>query len=595
MRHSPKRELNFLNVTLLAALLALPGGRAVAQVFKVQGGTSTLLNAEGGSVEFKAPNYDGNVGMGFFDGHFEYGAEARRLFNDYTLLAGDDMVPFNLPTDIFDGSHYFSARGVGATRKDSEGSFYAFAGMTSTWLGTGFFNAATSDDPVGIFFYERKLTERLRFFSRDIVSNRQTALQGLEWKQNKWLTASLAGGIGSNQKYFASAIDGETQKFAFKASYVVMGDMFRRVTVASPLSSEVNKGNVQMLYTPNQFVSITTGHENILEPLTLGGPMQQASVNQLSVDLHIERFYFGTGLFASTAAGRSTRGTNFYVGRRVGQRFEFNANYFRSAPQGTPATATTTTSLPTAPTPTTLTTSASSLPGAPEVIVSGTVRERVSSRFSLLQLISRTGGQTTVSFGGDFTSNRLMLRVDYENVYLPFRPAQPFEQALALNAALRVTGPWQITAASNVAPDGHLRYAFGMSTYLYRINGMMTNASADSFSIAKYLVQGVVKDDQDNPVEGAALYVGKQLAYTDSSGRFIVRFSKRGPFLLRVAPGEFINNGVYEVVSAPAQVRADSEDNAHDAHVVVRRVPPGQAKPATEQGVEGQPSGWHLV
>ncbi len=591
MRHSPQRGRSFVNATSvirrsisrrslirrslvrtslirtsLAALLAvLPGKNAMAQVFKVQGGTSTLLNAEGGSVEFKAPNYDGTVGLGFFDGHFEYGAEVRRQFHDYTLLAGDDMVPFNLPTDIFDGSHYFSARGIGAARRDSNGSFYAFAGMTSTWLGTGFFNAATSDDPVGIFFYERKLTERLRFFSRDIVSNRQTSLQGLEWKQNKWLTASLAGGIGSNQKYLASAVDAETQKFALKASYVLMGDMFRRITVASPMSSEVDKGNVQMICTPSPFVSITTGHQNILEPLTLGGPMQQASVNQLSVDLHVERFYFGTGLFTSTSAGGSAQGENFYVGRRIGQRFEVNANYFRSAPRAAPATTP-------SPTPPTL---AASIPTSPaDVIVSGTVRERFTSRFSLLQLISRTVGRTTVSFGGDFTSNRLMVRADYENVYLPFRPARPFEQALALNASLRVAGPWQITAASNVAPDGHLRYAFGMSTYLYRMNGMIANSSADSFSIAKYLVQGVVEDDKGVPVEGAALNIGKQIAYTDSSGHFMVRFSKHGPFALRVVPEEFINNGVYEVVSAPPQVKADGEDNASDVQIVVRRVPP---------------------
>ncbi len=542
---------------LLAGLLA---GSAVAQVFKVQGGTSTVLNAEGGSVEFKAPNYDGNVGLGFFAGHFEYGAEARTLFHGYTLLAGDDAVPFTLPTDVFDGSHYFSARGLGVTRKNSDSNFLAFAGTTSTWLGTGFFNAATSDDPVGIFFYERKLTERLRFFSRDIISNRQTLLQGLEWKQNKWLKASLAGGIGSNQKYFASAVDAETQKFAFKASYVLMGDRFHRVTVASPMSSEVDKGNVQMLYKPNQFLTITTGHQNILEPLTLGGPMQQASVNQFSVDLHIERFYFGTGLYSSTASGRSTQGTNFYAGRRIGQRLEVNANYFRSAPRSASTAAT-----PTAP--------ASTTPGQAEVILSGTVRERLSSRFSLLQLVSRTNGQTTVSFGGDFTSNRLMLRVDYQNVYLPFRPDRPFEQALALNASLRVTGPWQITAASNVAPDGHLRYSFGVSTYLYRLNGMFTNTQSDSFSIAKYLVQGVVNDDQGIPVEGAALHIGKQVAYTDSSGRFMARFSKRGPFPLSVAPDEFINNGVYEVVSAPPQAKADSEEIARDLQVVVRRVP----------------------
>ena len=530
---------------MLIAIAMLLASSADAQVFRVQGGTSSLLNAEGGSVEFKAPNYDGSVGLGYYNGKVQFGAETRYLFHGYTILAGDDSVPFTLPTDVFDSSHYFSARGIGATRKDANNTFYAFAGTTSTWFGTGFFNAASSDDPVGIFFYERKLSKELKFFSRDVLSNRQTSLQGLEYHPNKWLKASLTGGVGANQGYFASGMEAETEKLAIKTSYVITGDMFRRVTVISPMSSEVNKENVQMLYRPTEFVSITTGHENILEPLTPGGPMQQASVNQISSDFHIQRFYFGTGLFSSNASGRSTQGTNLYVGRRIGQRFEVNTNYFRSKPQI----------------------------GDAQTILSGTIRENVSSRFSLLQLISRTAGQTTFAFGGDFTSNRLLLRADYQNVYLPFRPERPFQQALALNVALRVAGPLQLTAASNVAPDGHLRYAFGASTYLYRLSGMVFNAnSPDSFSIAKYVVQGVVKDDQGLPVEGAALHIGKQVAYTDSSGRFMVRFSKRGPFPFSIAPEEFITNGVYAVVSAPSQVSAGSEDQVNDVEVVVRRV-----------------------
>ena len=105
------------------------------------------------------------------------------------------------------------------------------------------------------------------------------------------------------------------------------------------------------------------------------------------------------------------------------------------------------------------------------------------------------------------------------------------------------------------------------------MRGMVFNAnSPDSFSIAKYVVQGVVKDDQGLPVEGAALHIGKQVAYTDSSGRFMVRFSKRGPFPFSIAPEEFITNGVYAVVSAPSQVSAGSEDQVNDVEVVVRRV-----------------------
>ena len=530
---------------LLAMLMA---GRAHAQVFRVQGGDSTLLNAEGGSIEFKAPDYDGTLGLGYYNDKIQFGGNTRYLFRGYTMLAGDENIPFTLPTDVFTSNHYFSARGMGATRKYDDSSFYAFAGATSTWLGTGFFSAASADRPAGVFFYERNWDHNLKFFSRNIVSNTQTALQGIEWKPEKWLKTGVTGGIGSNQRYFASAADVETERLALKASYVLTGDHFQRVTVISPLTSEVNKGNVQVLYKPNSFVGITAGHENILEPLLVGGPMQQASVNEVATDFHIERFYFGTGYFASDAPSGKSVGENFYAGRRIGQRIELNANYFESKPQRTVTS-----------------------PGQTTTILSGTVRENLSPRFSLLQLVSHAAGQTTYAFGGDFTSNRLQLRVDYQNVYLPFRPTNPFEQALALNASLRVKGPLQVTAMSNVDPTGHVRYSFGASTYLYREKGMAVNAiSQDSFSIAKYLIQGVVKDEDGAPVEGAALHIGKEIAYTDSSGRFQVRVSKHGPYGIVVTPDEFLTNAVYEVASAPPQVRAETDDLATDIEILVR-------------------------
>lgn len=522
------------------------------QVFRVQGGDSTLLNAQGGSVEFKAPEYDGTIGLGFYNGKFRYGANTRYQFRGYKILAGDEAIPFSLPTDIFDSSHYFSARGLGATRSSESDEFYAFAGTTSTWLGTGFFNAATGDRPVGIFFYERKWKHHLRFFSREIVSDTQTALQGAQWKPRKWMSVGLTGGVGSNQAYAATSLDIERRSLAFKSSYVLTGNQFQRVTVISPLSSEINKGNVQMLYRPSELVSITTGHENLLEPLTIGGPMQQATVNHVSTDFHYRRFYFGTGLFSSYASGRSSQGKNLYVGRRIGQRFEVNANYFKSRPQEA--------SLATQ--------------SAATTIVSGTIRENFSSRFSLLQLVSRTAGQTTFAFGGDFTSNRFQVRADYENVYLPFRPTNPFEQALALNVMLRVTGPWQVNAASNVAPDGRIRYSFGVSTWLYRQRGMAVNAvSQDSFSIAKFVIQGVVNDERGEPVEGAALHIGREVVYTDSAGHFQARFSKHGPYLLSVAPDEFLTNAIYEAASVPVQVRAEADGVASDIHVDVRHRP----------------------
>ena len=548
--------LNIISIAVLTMMMTIS---VDAQVFHIQGGDSTLLNAQGGSVEFKASDYDGTVGMGYYNGKPEFGAEARYQFRGYTILAGDEAIPFTLPTDVFDASHYFSARGLGATRAYDDSRFYFFAGTTSTFLGTGFFNAATSDRPAGIFFYERKLNSQWKFFSREVVSNTQTALEGVEWKPIKWLKAAVSGGEGSNQKYFASSFDAETQKLAFKSSYVLMGDQFRRVTVISPMSSEVNKGNVQLLYKPVRFFSLTTGHENILEPLTVGGPMQQASIDQLSTDFHVAKIYFGSGLFSSNSSLGSTMGENFYLGRQIGRRFEVNTNYFESRPQSQGSAEGT---------------SQTPEPSEATTVLSGTVRENFPSRFSLLQLVSHTAGQTTYGFGGDFTSNRFQVHADYENVYLPFRPQRPFEQALALNVMVRVMGPMQLTAVSNVAPDGSIRYSFGMSTYLYRQSGMAVNAvSRDSFSIAKYMIQGVVKDDQGLPVEGAAVHIGKEIAYSDSAGHFQARFSKHGPFALTVAPEEFMSNIAYRVVSAPAVVRADSDAEAREVQIIVSAAP----------------------
>ena len=87
-------------------------------------------------------------------------------------------------------------------------------------------------------------------------------------------------------------------------------------------------------------------------------------------------------------------------------------------------------------------------------------------------------------------------------MYLPFRPDRPFQQALALNVMVRVRGPLQVMAVSNVAPDGHLRYSFGASTYLYRLSGMAGRGlPEESFSIGKYVIQGVVKDEKGMPIE----------------------------------------------------------------------------------------------
>lgn len=109
-------------------------------------------------------------------------------------------------------------------------------------------------------------------------------------------------------------------------------------------------------------------------------------------------------------------------------------------------------------------------------------------------------------------------------------------------------------------------------------HGTATTNSPDSFSVTKYVVQGVMKDDNNAPVEGAALRIGRELAYTDSSGHFLARFAKAGTYPLSLVKEAVVRSGVYAVLSAPSQVQADSVDRAAEVQIVVRRIPPAQAQ-----------------
>ena len=549
-------------VTLLLILTIAP--QAYAQIFKVQGGTSTMIDATGASVEFLAPGYQGNFGVGMFENRFGFGATVRSKYHGYTLIGGDDSVPFTLPTDLFDSSHYFMARGLGVSRATENGAMYAMAGTTSLGFGTGFFEVAHSEDRVGIFFLERRLDHNLRFFSRNILSDTHTSLQGLNWQPKKWLNASVTGGVGSNHLYAATGVEVQTRTFGVKASYVDADSQFRRVTVSSPLSSEVNRENIEVAYQPVKAFAISAGHHNLLEPLTPTAPMSAASVNEVVTNFNVSRVYFGAGFFNSGYAGRITNGTNFYAGRPIGTHLELTGNYFQSRPQGGELTA----------------------------VLSGTVREIFSQRFSLLQVVSRSDGQSTISYGGEFLTNRFKVNADYQNVYLPFRPDRPFEQALALNVAVQVAGPFQLTGGTNVAPDGHLRYTFGASTYLYRERGLFLHPrGGETYSFPKYVIEGMVKDNAGDPVEGVAVHIGGELAYSDDTGHFLVRFRRRNPVPVRVATDEFLIPGSFEVVWAPPSVQPDPEEHPTEFTIVIRRVVSSAAKarPAGRDDSAGHP------
>jgi len=93
------------------------------------------------------------------------------------------------------------------------------------------------------------------------------------------------------------------------------------------------------------------------------------------------------------------------------------------------------------------------------------------------------------------------------------------------------------------------------------------------------MVRGVVQDETGKPVWGIAVQVDNQVAFSDTTGQFYLRFRRSGTFPVYVRPEQSIAPVPYAAVSVPVTAEAQAVENATPILIVVRRAPTAPAPP----------------
>lgn len=154
---SLRRAPGVVRIAMVCALYFACPHRATAQIFELTGGASSMFNAEGGSVEIHAQDYSGRIDLGYL-GRPSLGFAFSRPFKTFDLTAGDQQIPFALPTDLFNNSFYFLGRGLSYSQHQGDSRLFVFAGETSDGYFAPFLNVARNDTPAGAIFYEKQLS-----------------------------------------------------------------------------------------------------------------------------------------------------------------------------------------------------------------------------------------------------------------------------------------------------------------------------------------------------------------------------------------------------------------------------------------------------
>jgi hypothetical protein len=539
--------LRALPIAIVCAICLAWPHRADGQVFQLTGGSSSLLNAEGGSLEVHANNYKARIDLGYL-GRPSLGFFFSRPYKTSVLGAGDQQIPFVLPTDLFDHSFYFLGRGVSLTRNLGGSRLFVFAGTTTDGYLAPFLNVARNDTPSGAIFYEKQLSPTLRFFSRNVFSNRQTSIQAIDWATRKDIKMALSVGIGNNQPYGSSSFAMDERWVALDASYTLSGRNFQRVLVATPQLAENDRENIRLELRPATNVRIIISRNNYLASFA-PNQYERAMVEGFGASAAAGGFQFNGSYFLSATTAGSSSAMDLGVRRNLTRRLEVGTDYLRSG----------------------------YLKGAVAHSVIGNIREIFNSRLILTQIISHNNGQTIVDFGGNFISNFVTLSVDYQTLFLPFAQSAPgqLKQVMVLGLHFQLPHGVQINMDTNVTPLGQVRYTAYGSTYAYRGMGRSSGGASFTGSFFQNIVRGQVLDPEGEPIAGAALQVGAELAVTDSDGNFMVRVKKAGMLNLKVAFDEFTSPGRYAIVQAPQTVKATRKESAQEYSIVLRRLPNG--------------------
>lgn len=526
---------------LALALAVVAAAPAAAQVVDVQAGSSSLYRAHGGSVELRSGASSVTLSAGALSSGYAVGGLFKKTTRDLTWSVGDDVLDFRLPTDVFTGNHYVPVRGVGIVARRPRTNVTIVAGATSTGRGSPFFRGATWGEPAAVVFADRSIAPGVVVFSRNVLAERLTSIQGVQWQARPAFTLAADAGIGANRGYASASASVERPWIDATAAYVSRSTGFRRVIADSPMASEVERENLAVTLKPSRQWSITAGRQHFVQDDAEVADPARVTVNRISAAVNAIGFRLSGSAYDASGSRYDNTGVSASVGRRVNRVVDATVDYYRSAPRHE----------------------------SPSSSVVVNVQETVSPRISLQQVITRTAGRTSMSAGGEFLSNPVTVGVSYQTVYAPFHRGSPFVQTLGLDVRVRLIGNLQLRAGTNTTPDGRVRYTISGSQLLSRARNRSGSASRTAF--AKYLIHGVVRDAQGEPVEGAAVKVGDEVLVTGRDGRFFLRTGRTAPAAIAVLPDEFSLPGRYEAVSVPPIAVPDVENRAQPIVIVVRQ------------------------
>jgi hypothetical protein len=520
---------------LIAALFVFPL-YSVGQTLQTQASGGSLLNGGGAGMTLYMPSgAQYSLSGGVVNHQIVYGFTAAFAWRNMDITLGDSQIMFPLPTDFDQGNYGFYTRGVKVQKKTKRQELTVFGGAVSTQYFLPGFMGLKPTTPAALIFYKLSFTPKWAFESHEVFESRQTAIQSLSYAFSPILKASLSGGLGSNSPYVAAGLNLDTQRWIIHGNYSTESKRFRRIESPLYVISESDHANGRMEISPFDGFHLTAEHTNLLAPMEHGASIA-AKENSLGGSESLGRLSLSANAYWSARQGLHASGQDYSAGLRLFSNW-LNVNE-----------------------------SVSSTP-AMSNLYSTMVVENLRPQLNLSEFITQSNGTTSINIGGHYIGRRFSASVGWNVQFLPFGTNAPFQKVLSMQVSFRLPHDNSVQVQTLTDSVGHARYALMGTNDIYGERSTAVGRSQE-VSFGKWVIRGRVIDEQEKPVEGAAIQLGQDLVFTDSNGEFSMRMKKPRQLLLKVVLEEFTTPGVWLVVKEPTTATPQIEDKARPIIII---------------------------
>lgn len=510
-----------------AAAMVVTSAIAHAQAFTATAGSSSILRAQGATLSMYEGDRVTQFSAGYAQGQMQFGMLREARWRDKSIAVGDQRSTFNLAADLQDGGISTSVRGVRLARENQRSGYAFFTGKTGASFQSQFLQSQDAQHALAYLTWHHSITPRFTLSGVTVQREKHTTVLSAAQRIGSRSLFAISAGITEGSPVARIALDLHqptwrviaTQSFGQWKMRREQRDEDERPMERSGLNISAQKELWHAVLLEGSQSKFRNPADNT-----------QSTMHEAGVSFHQGKLLGAVRLLNSADGTLNASGRIAFAGWRA-RRWEVRA--------------------------TAMETESSTVEKQRSILFDS--EQRITERLRISESVNFNRDTYNLAFGGRYESRLGSISLEHHTVYVPFGASAGLQRITSIGVRIHPFGNYGF--AIDQVLGGGMRNAYtAVADTVFE--GSLQGPEMHRVrmpKLAPFLLKGLVMDEDQKPIRGAAINVGDDTVFTDSEGRFEKRVVGVNEVRVALDPQQFLTAELYKAQTGVQYVKPGAQ------------------------------------